>query len=207
MTSEERRLTAKGQRTRAAILQCGKLEFAESGYVRASMTNIAQKSGMSLGAIYRYFPDKEAIFSELFEELHARFLTVTRTTAPLLDMSDLQASIESATQNYFRLYAFERDFMGAVVEASATNDDYMTRWASMHHDISNRFVKRLYSITAVASSCQALERTVFALVCMTEQVAYVNLSRRRSNPSVSHEELATTVSDIWWSGIMSQLAD
>ena len=39
--------------------------FAERGYAAVSMRQIASKVGLQVGALYNYFPDKQAILSEL----------------------------------------------------------------------------------------------------------------------------------------------
>lgn len=39
--------------------------FARAGYRGASMGDIAREAGLSVGALYRYFPDKEALFVAL----------------------------------------------------------------------------------------------------------------------------------------------
>jgi AcrR family transcriptional regulator len=43
--------------------------FAEVGYEATTMTAIAERSGTSIGALYRYFPDKEAVA----HALHRRY--------------------------------------------------------------------------------------------------------------------------------------
>jgi AcrR family transcriptional regulator len=41
--------------------------FAENGYYQTKMADIARKAGLSAGAIYRYFPGKEAILNAISE--------------------------------------------------------------------------------------------------------------------------------------------
>ena len=42
------------------VLECGISEFAEHGFENASMKSIAQKAGLSVGVLYKYYADKEA---------------------------------------------------------------------------------------------------------------------------------------------------
>lgn len=53
--------------TQKRILDAGKSEFLEKGFKSASLRSIAQKAGVTTGAIYGYYPDKEALFGALVE--------------------------------------------------------------------------------------------------------------------------------------------
>jgi AcrR family transcriptional regulator len=55
----------KGENTKQHILEFAKAEFLEKGYNDASVRNIAKTAGLTTGAIFRYFPDKESIFTAL----------------------------------------------------------------------------------------------------------------------------------------------
>ena len=60
--------------TAAAILEAGKQEFLSYGYEKASMRRIAQRAGVTTGAIYGYFPGKEALFEALTGETAQRLV-------------------------------------------------------------------------------------------------------------------------------------
>ncbi|WP_143319447.1 TetR/AcrR family transcriptional regulator [Clostridium sp. HBUAS56010] len=51
--------------TRQAILDAGKNEFMKYGYEGASLRRIAKEASVTTGAIYGYFPGKEALFDAL----------------------------------------------------------------------------------------------------------------------------------------------
>ncbi|MCA3693177.1 TetR/AcrR family transcriptional regulator, partial [Aquidulcibacter sp.] len=57
-------------RRRTEILQAAKDCFTERGFHQTSMQVIAQKMGMSLGLLYRYFASKEAIIEAVAEMEH-----------------------------------------------------------------------------------------------------------------------------------------
>ncbi|HEY2707789.1 MAG TPA: TetR family transcriptional regulator [Caulobacteraceae bacterium] len=50
--------------TRAAILEAAKRQFAEFGYDRAALRDIAGEAGADVALIKRYFGGKEALFTE-----------------------------------------------------------------------------------------------------------------------------------------------
>jgi AcrR family transcriptional regulator len=51
----------RSERRLAAFLEAAAALFVEVGYEAATMTAIAERSASSIGALYNYFPDKQAI--------------------------------------------------------------------------------------------------------------------------------------------------
>ena len=47
------------QRTRERILAVAAQEFLDKGFAKANLRDIARKSEVTTGAIYRHFPGKE----------------------------------------------------------------------------------------------------------------------------------------------------
>lgn len=50
------------------ILNCAKNEFLDKGFENASLRNIAKQAGVTTGAIYGHFKDKDAMFVELVKD-------------------------------------------------------------------------------------------------------------------------------------------
>ena len=48
--------------------------MAERGYEGATLREVAQRAGVSVGLLYRYFPNKRSIVLELYDELSAEFV-------------------------------------------------------------------------------------------------------------------------------------
>ena len=48
---------------RAAILEAAAAEFADVGFARATLATIARRAGTSIGNLYKYFADKDALFA------------------------------------------------------------------------------------------------------------------------------------------------
>jgi len=59
---------------RPAILDAAFRHFAQYGFRRASMGEIARGASLSRAALYLHFPTKEALFRALVQDLHARAL-------------------------------------------------------------------------------------------------------------------------------------
>lgn len=54
--------------TKAKLLQSAKEEFLEKGYMKASLRNICKNAGVTTGALYFFFEDKEDLFEALTRE-------------------------------------------------------------------------------------------------------------------------------------------
>jgi AcrR family transcriptional regulator len=56
---------ARGRRTVARILAAASRAFVDPGYDAATTTEIARHAGVSVGSLYQFFPDKEALLEAL----------------------------------------------------------------------------------------------------------------------------------------------
>jgi AcrR family transcriptional regulator len=72
----------RGERRVAELLDAAAAVIAEVGYDAATMTEVAERAGASIGAVYQYFPNKAAVVralrSQYGDEMEARW-------APLAD--------------------------------------------------------------------------------------------------------------------------
>lgn len=60
---------AKSERSRRQVLDAALHLFSHNGYGATSVRDIAGRAGVSIGNVYHHFPDKEAIFNTLLDEL------------------------------------------------------------------------------------------------------------------------------------------
>jgi AcrR family transcriptional regulator len=71
----------RGERRVAEVLEAAAAVIADVGYEAATMTEMAERAGASIGALYQYFPNKEAIVRALREqygdEMKARWTSLT----------------------------------------------------------------------------------------------------------------------------------
>ncbi len=62
----------RGQATRAHVLQVATELFAAEGYEATSIEVVLKASGISRGALYHHFANKEALFTAVLETVEAR---------------------------------------------------------------------------------------------------------------------------------------
>lgn len=58
----------RGERRVAEVLEAAAAVIAEVGYEAATMTAVAERAGASIGAVYQYFPNKDAIVVALRDQ-------------------------------------------------------------------------------------------------------------------------------------------
>lgn len=96
-------LSARGERTRQALLEAAEEVFAEYGWETASIVKITVRAGVSQGTFYRYFVSKQAIFDELVADLNRR---VRRAMAERASQVDTRTEIERhGFEGFFRFTA------------------------------------------------------------------------------------------------------
>lgn len=70
-----RALTAKGLRTKAALTGAARQVFERDGYFGASVSEIGRRCGVSQGAFYQYFRNKDQVFREIVDSVISGFWT------------------------------------------------------------------------------------------------------------------------------------
>jgi AcrR family transcriptional regulator len=92
----------RSERRLATFLDAAATLFAQVGYEAATMTAVAERSGSSIGALYNYFPDKQAIALTLLnqygEEAEAHWKPLMEEAARLSHQEFANLFIERITE-------------------------------------------------------------------------------------------------------------
>jgi AcrR family transcriptional regulator len=67
--------------TRGALLKAARALFAKDGYAATGREAIVERAGVTRGAMYHHFADKEALFRAVFEELEAEVMATVAEAA------------------------------------------------------------------------------------------------------------------------------
>src|SRR4051794_14338296 len=87
----------RAELTRGRILDAAAHVFAEYGYAAGTTNRIAERARVSIGSLYQYFPNKDAILAELLVQHIDRG---ARTGADQLDLSP--GTLEAAVRAIIR---------------------------------------------------------------------------------------------------------
>ena len=101
--------------TRAKILRAAKQEFLDKEFAGTNVRAIAEKAGVTTGALYNLFDNKDGIFEALVSGVFDEFLN-TMSHSDLLELqnfgmktSDLSAIIELSQRRFLRMVDFFYD--------------------------------------------------------------------------------------------------
>ena len=99
--------------TKKKLLESAKKEFLEKGFTGASLRTIAANAGVTTGAMYRHFKDKNAFFCALVDDA----ITVTKQVITLADPKNHEKLTPAQMQEHME---FEKkstdDFLNYMYE-------------------------------------------------------------------------------------------
>jgi len=103
--------------TRDRILEAALEVFARKGYHRAAVDDIVRGSGTSKGAVYHHFPNKEALFLALVEDLAERMAAAVAQA--IASSSGALGKVEAALTAGLETFAAHRDLARILLLESA----------------------------------------------------------------------------------------
>ncbi|MCM3760972.1 TetR/AcrR family transcriptional regulator [Alkalihalobacillus oceani] len=98
---------------RELILQSALRNFAEEGFDRATMQNIAKSAGVGKGTTYEYFPSKEALFCEVL--LKGISNMVDELTAVLQQPGGVHQKVERLFQKNLEIFRTKSDLQAIML--------------------------------------------------------------------------------------------
>lgn len=123
---------------RTAMMQAAVRVFAEKGYHAATVRDIVGAANVAVGTFYFYFPDKESLFSHLYEETADFLLQAirqglhSRATLPQQLQMGLQAYVNIAVYEPAVVQLLLVGGVGAVLSLTAKQAEFreklITTW-------------------------------------------------------------------------------
>ena len=119
---------------RGAILDAARRAFARHGYEGATVKVLEAETGLSRGAIFHHFRDKESLFLALAEDEARRMADVVAEQGLVQVMRDLLSTKDGA------------DWLGSRLELSRrlrTDPEFRARWAERSEQLTIATRQRL----------------------------------------------------------------
>jgi AcrR family transcriptional regulator len=132
---------SRKDKTRLSILISGKKEFLSKGFQKASLRIIAKNAGLTTGAVYRHFKDKnhlfESLVSEVTKEMETMFEGTKNKFFNSLEIDETRAGPDLPTERLKRLtdyvYANFDDFKLLLTGAEgSTLEDFANRLVNLN---------------------------------------------------------------------------
>lgn len=197
--------TTKGLRTRVKILKCARKVFARSGYVTLRMSDVALESGVSMGALYRYFKNKDDLFINLIGSIHEDMFQASRSIEQDFSTKPFEALL-AANRGYLAHYYENRDVLRALIEAGTVDNRFRDVWWQMRNRHVDRFVHALKKSHEIESVNGVPARLVVeSMASLVEQSAYTWFAQEELNAKpITVEVAAQVLARIWYRTFFNQ---
>jgi AcrR family transcriptional regulator len=195
-------ITPKGRKTRQRLLGAARRVIKRDGYVALRMGDVATDAKVSLGALYRYFENKDDLFLSLIGDIHKELYEASRARTQNF-RSDPFATLVESNEGYLVHYYANRDIMRAFIEATTVDTRVCDMWWWMRQRHVDRFVSALKRDFNVSEVDGVSTRIIAeALAAAVEQSAYVWYARESRNKKMLPVPTAAKVlARLWYLAI------
>lgn len=162
----------RSQETVKAILQATTHILKEEGYDKTSTNRVAKRAGVSIGSLYQYFPNKEALVTALFEQHHEQMLEQLQTMIVDLGDAPLTVAVRTYVKAMIEAHEVNADLHRVLVEqVMHLGVDYIQE---LNHRICQMVEMYLASRTETILP-QNLKMASFVLVSAVESVSHAGI--------------------------------
>lgn len=197
MAKTEVRVTprsARGIRTRTALVTAARVVFERDGYLDARLADISAEAGVASGSLYTYFEGKEEIFRAVAEQVaeemvHPHLRARTGVTDP-------RELIDLANREYLRAYKKNAKLMGLFEQVSQVDEEFRAVRIERADAFVQRNAKMIRTLQEAGAADTELDPllTAHALSGMVSRMAYVAYVQKAPMP---FERLVETLNRIW----------
>jgi AcrR family transcriptional regulator len=187
--------SARGARTRAALVQAAREVFERDGFLEARITDITGQAGVASGSFYTYFTGKEDVFAAVMDEVQEEMLH-PRLRDPS-DGDDPVKAIEHANRAYLAAYRRNAKLMALMEQVSQIDEDFRRLRLRRTRAFVQRNAKALARLQRRGLADPELDPDVAAraLSAMVSRTAYMRYAQGVGNESA--ESLVRTLTRLW----------
>jgi AcrR family transcriptional regulator len=186
--------SARGVRTRSALIAAARVVFERDGYLEARLSDISAEAGVASGSLYTYFEGKEEIFQAVAEQVteemaHPHLRARTGVTDP-------RELIDLANREYLRSYKKNAKLMGLFEQVSQVDENFREVRIERANAFIQRNAKMIRDLQQQGLADTELDPllTAHALSSMVSRMAYVAFVQGTPMP---FERLVVTLNRIW----------
>ncbi|HEB90268.1 MAG TPA: TetR/AcrR family transcriptional regulator [Deltaproteobacteria bacterium] len=165
-------LTARGVRSRAALLSAARRLFGSKGYANTKIADITHEAGKALGSFYTYFENKEAVLEQLAEDFKAEI--DARLTELDLTGAEPYQVVRELCAVYWRACRDHSSELAAIFQASMLDPRFAGRWRGIRADARRNIAAGIRSIAEAGHTPNPEpDATASALGAMMDYFCYV----------------------------------
>jgi AcrR family transcriptional regulator len=186
--------TARGARTRAALVRAARIVFERDGYLNARLTDITAEAGLATGSFYTYFTNKEEVFAAVLAELQEEMLHPH--VREMSDSDDPLALIGAANRAYLLAYQRNAKLMRVLEQVATIDDDVRKLRRERGLAFAERNAESIRDLQARGLADPELDPflAASALSAMVGRIAY---STYVVGEAWELDDLVTTLTRLW----------
>ena len=202
----------ENKETRKHLLECAGREFLEKGYMKASLRNICKEAGVTTGALYFFFKDKEDLFAALVEEplqklyaaMEEHYATEMRNgeQVALLVLED-DRDLETSRQIIRQMYANRDAFLLLLTKSQGSRFENCLDEVV---DISEQQYRRLCDTVTCATKKPRIDdyMTHWMAHIMVDTFVHLFLHETEESVALKHVDALTMYLVRGWMGMMTE---
>jgi AcrR family transcriptional regulator len=188
-------LTARGTRTREALVAAARVVFERDGYLDARIADISAEAKVATGSFYTHFQRKEDVFAAVMEQVQEE--TLHPTLVQTADPDDPIAVIEAANRAYLLAYRRNAKLMGLLEQAQHTNPEFLELRLRRAHAFAERNARSIRALQERGLCDRDLDPllSAHAISAMVSRTAYMTFVQGELKAPM--EELVRTLTRLW----------
>lgn len=170
---------SRGIETRNTILDAGAALFAEQGFEETTTHQISSRAGVSVGTLYRYFEDKEAIIKELYtRDIADRRRRILKAVGSLgSNGHDIRQMVRQAIAQAFAVYA-KRPRLRRVLAEQSRRIDELAEVRRSHEAEAHHAVRQLLATSSTVRASD-LDLAAYLIILFIESLIDDHILYRR----------------------------
>jgi AcrR family transcriptional regulator len=155
---------ARSRATRGRLLDAAEIVFAQKGYDGAKISDIAEEAGVSVGAVYFRFKDKDALFfaiAEAFIESARGGLAALLSGAATTEPEKIIRMFVMATAENFRRH---KGMFRAIVERGLDHPLAMKTIFSFREELADALERALHGNTRASLPVRVMTQMVYGFL-------------------------------------------
>lgn len=188
-------ITARGNRTRQALVDAARRVFERDGFIDARITDITDAAGVAAGSFYTYFTRKEDAFAAVMDEVNEEMLHPR--VRDVSDRDDPVAVIEAANRAYLLAYRRNAKLMELMEQVAQVDPEFRRLRLQRARAFAARNARALAKLQKRGLARADLEprQAANALSAMVSRTAYLRYVQGFGNESL--ESLVQTLTQLW----------
>jgi len=190
----------KGERTRCRFKAAAARILERKGYHDMRMADICDEVGLSHGAIYEYYSNKQDITTEVLDDMWQHAMAIMRAERPTAD--DEFSRLHHANLVWVKVFGANAGMQRCMRQASDDIEEFRQQYIELNADWYDRIARHLLEVVGrppraeVAS--QVLARALGGMADELLHDAYIRRVPTLVELADSPEDLAMVISILWY---------